>query len=231
MGYVEKDTSIARLQDERIKQHIYDALSSINMEYLAEVPMSQSGVSKQVDREELNSFVHSIAEDIVRIMDEVAYDICSWRYAGVTDDINMLLPYINVPERFDMLNGNVLVQELQALSTANVDPAIINAAQMELVGKKFHDEMSRDAVILQLKLDPFAGVSVDELAAAKTFDAISQTDFIIHSNISKFIQRALQEVQGFSKLDYMAQMAILSGYANEQITPERLPLAAPDTGL
>ncbi len=231
MGYVEKDTGIARLQDERIKQHIYDALSSINMEYLAEVPMSQSGVSKQVDREELNSFVHSIAEDVVRIMDEVAYDICAWRYSGVTDDINSLLPYINVPDRFDMLNGNVLVQELQALSQANVDPAIINAAQMELVGKKFHDEMSRDAVILQLKLDPFAGVSVDELASAKTFDAISQTDFVIHSNISKFIHRALQEIPDFTKQTYLEQMAVLSGYAAEQITPERTPLAAPDTGL
>lgn len=231
MGYVEKDTGIARLQDERIKQHIYDALSSINMEYLAEVPMSQSGVSKQVDREELNSFVHSIAEDVVRIMDQVAYDCCAWRYMGLTYDIQSLLPFINVPDRFDMLNGNVLIDELTRLSQANVDPAIINAAQMELVGKKFHDEMARDAVILQLKLDPFAGVSVDELASAKTFDAISQTDFVIHSNISKFIHRALQEIPEFAKYTYMEQMSVLSGYAAEQITPERAPLGTPDTGL
>jgi len=36
MGYVQKDTEIAKLQSDRIRQHIYDALSSINMEYLAD---------------------------------------------------------------------------------------------------------------------------------------------------------------------------------------------------
>jgi hypothetical protein len=92
MGYVQKDTEIARLQQERIQQMIYDALSSINMEFLAEVPLSQSGTAKQVDREELNSFVHSIAEDVVRIMDGVSYDCCAWRYSGdFTKDVRELM--------------------------------------------------------------------------------------------------------------------------------------------
>ena len=124
IGYVTKQTEIARLQEERIRQHIYDALSAINMEYLAETPIAQSGVAKQVDREELYSFVHSIAEDVVRIMDEVCYDILAWRHYAQNVDVNELLPYIPVPERYDMLSGKVLVDELTAMTQAKVDPAI-----------------------------------------------------------------------------------------------------------
>jgi len=139
IGYVQKQTEIARLQEERIRQHIYDALSAISMEFLAETPIAQSGVAKQVDREELYSFVHSIAEDIVRIMDEVVYDILAWRHYAQNVDVNELLPYIPVPERYDMLSGKVLVDELTSMVQAKVDPAIINAAQIELADKKFNE--------------------------------------------------------------------------------------------
>lgn len=231
IGYVEKDTSIVKIQDERIRQHIYDALSAINMEFLAETPLSQSGVAKQVDREELYSFVHSIAEDIVRIMDEIIYDICAWRYSGVTSDIRALLPYIPVPERFDMLSGKVLVDELTSMVNAKVDPAIINAAQIELAGKKFNDSEVKDLVVLKLKLDPFAGVPEENISLQRMYNAIDQNDLIIHANINKFVTRALEEVQDFANLSYADQMSVMLRYAQER---RALPPPAPtpaDAGL
>jgi len=231
IGYVTKQTDIAKLQEERIRQHIYDALSAINMEFLAETPLSQSGVAKQVDREELYSFVHSIAEDIVRIMDEIIYDICAWRYSGVTSDIRALLPYIPVPERFDMLSGKVLVDELTSMVNAKVDPAIINAAQIELAGKKFNDSDVKDLVVLKLKLDPFAGVPEENISLQRMYNAIDQNDLIIHANINKFVTRALEEVQDFANLSYADQMAVMLRYAQER---RALPAPAPipaDAGL
>ena len=231
IGYVQKQTDIAKLQEERIRQHIYDALSAINMEFLAETPLSQSGVAKQVDREELYSFVHSIAEDIVRIMDEIIYDICAWRYSGVTSDIRALLPYIPVPERFDMLSGKVLVDELTSMVNAKVDPAIINAAQIELAGKKFNDSEVKDLVVLKLKLDPFAGVPEENISLQRMYNAIDQNDLIIHANINKFVTRALEEVQDFANLSYADQMSVMLRYAQER---RALPPPAPnpaDAGL
>ena len=219
IGYVQKQTDIAKLQEERIRQHIYDALSAINMEYLADTPLSQSGVAKQVDREELYSFVHSIAEDIVRIMDEIIYDICAWRYSGVTSDIRALLPYIPVPERFDMLSGKVLVDELTSMVNAKVDPAIINAAQIELAGKKFNDSEVKDLVVLKLKLDPFAGVPEENISLQRTFNAVRQNDLVIHSNINQFVTRALEEVNDFANLSYNEQMNWMNRYAEELMKP------------
>jgi hypothetical protein len=217
---VQKDTEIVKIQEERIRQHLYDSLSAINMEFLAEVPLSQSGVAKQVDREELYSFVHSIAEDIVRIMDEVTYDILAWRYGGMVADINELLPYIAVPERFDMLSGKVLVDELSMMTQAKVDPAIINAAQIELASKKFNDSNVKDMVVLKLKLDPFAGVPEETIAMQRTFDAINKNDMVIHANINKFVTRAIESEPGFSEMTYQEQMTIMNQYADEMMKPK-----------
>jgi len=190
------------------------------MEFLAEVPLSQSGVAKQVDREELYSFVHSIAEDIVRIMDEVTYDILAWRYGGMVADINELMPYIAVPERFDMLSGKVLVDELSMMTQAKVDPAIINAAQIELASKKFNDSNVKDMVVLKLKLDPFAGVPEETIAMQRTFDAINKNDMVIHANINKFVTRAIESEPGFSEMTYQEQMTIMNQYADEMMKPK-----------
>lgn len=221
IGYVQKQTDIARLQEERIRQHVYDALAAINMEFLAETPLSQSGVAKQVDREELYSFVHSIAEDIVRIMDEVCYDICAWRYGGITTDINSLIPYIHVPERFDMLSGKVLVEELSQMVSSKVDPAIINAAQIELAGKKFNDSTVKDMVVLKLKLDPFAGVSEEAIAMQQALGAINRSDLIIHANINRFVTRALDSEAEFSDRTYEQQMEVMNRYASEFTAPRQ----------
>lgn len=230
IGYVQKQTDIAKLQEERIRQHIYDSLSSINMEFLAETPISQSGVAKQVDREELYSFVHSIAEDIVRIMDEVIYDICAWRYSGVTNNIRELLPYIPVPERYDMLSGKVLVDELTSMVSAKVDPAIINAAQIELASKKFNDSDVKDMVVLKLRLDPFAGVPEENISLQRMYQAIEQEDLIIHANINKYVSRAINEIENFAGLPYQVQMDQMLQYAKER-NQSRQPAITPETGL
>lgn len=221
IGYVQKNTDIVRIQEERIRQHVYDALAAINMEFLAETPLSQSGVAKQVDREELYSFVHSVAEDIVRIMDEVCYDICAWRYGGITADINSLIPYIHVPERFDMLSGKVLVEELAQMVSSKVDPAIINAAQIELAGKKFNDSTIKDMVVLKLKLDPFAGVSEEAIAMQQALGAINRSDLIIHANINRFVTRAIDSETGFSDRTYEQQMEVMNRYASEFTEPRQ----------
>ncbi len=222
MGYVEKSTDIARLQQERINQHVYDALASINMEYLAEVPVAQSGVAKQVDREELFSMVYSIAMDSVRIITDVIYDINQWRYVGSIADIdkrNMLLPAIVVPERFDLLSSSVLVDELKSMNEAKLDPSIINATQIDFIEKRFaNDPYVRDMVKLKLKLDPFAGVPDDALATRKAFGVITQMDMVINANISEFVNRAIMENPKFMELDTKDQQAVIQGYAQEKIS-------------
>jgi hypothetical protein len=152
-------------------------------------------------------------------MDEVIYDICAWRYSGVTNDIRELLPYIPVPERYDMLSGKVLVDELTSMVQAKVDPAIINAAQIELAGKKFNDSDVKDMVVLKLRLDPFAGVPEENISLQRTFNAVRQNDLVIHSNINQFVTRALDEYDDFASLSYSEQMKVMNQYAEDLNKP------------
>ena len=231
MGYVQKDTAIATLQESRIRQHITDALASINMEYLAEVPLSQSGVAKQVDREELYSFVHSVAIDSVRIESEIIYDINAWRYKESITDLETLesmLPEITIPERFDLLSAGVLIEELKGMIEAKVDPAIINATQIDLTEKRFaNDPTVRDTVKLKLKLDPFAGVSEEAISLYKTFGVVSELDMVISANISEFVNRAMMEHKNFGEMQIKEQQGIIKAYAMEKMK-EIDPIERPD---
>jgi len=111
------------------------------------------------------------------------------------------------------------VDELTAMVNAKVDPAIINAAQIELADKKFNESKIKDLVILKLKLDPFAGVPEENISLLRTFGAIDQADLVVHANINKFVTRAMNEVDGFAELGYADQLQIMQQYASEMKKP------------
>ena len=60
VGFVEKNTEIVKIQDERISKHYLRALESINMEFLAKTPLNESGKAKEIDKEELNNFIFKV---------------------------------------------------------------------------------------------------------------------------------------------------------------------------
>ena len=64
MGYIQKQTEIAELQDKRINEMRYRALAAINMQFLEQLPVAQSGVSKAYDREETNNTFYGIAKTL-----------------------------------------------------------------------------------------------------------------------------------------------------------------------
>ena len=74
-------------------------------------------------------------------------------------------------------------------------------------------------MILKLKLDPFAGVPEENISLQKTFNAVDQTDLIIHANINKFVTRALSEIDGFADKTYAEQMQIMQQYAGQMRQP------------
>lgn len=219
IGYIQKSADIAKLQDERVRQHIYDALSSVNMEFLAEVPLSQSGVAKQVDRSELNNFVNSIAEDLVRNLDLVYFFINEYRYAYSVPDPakrKAMLPHINVPVKYDILDSAALLAELGVAHTQKVNPLIIKHMEIEYAKKQFNcsPEIAK-AVETTFSLDPLFGIDEENKMTMLQNGGITKMDYVISCNIQAFVKRAMEEHEDFSSKDTKAQMEILRGYAEE----------------
>lgn len=221
-GYIQKDIEIVKIQDERIDKHIYKALCAINMQYLDKVPMNQSGVAKEVDKESLNNFVHSVAEDIVRIMDRFIATAMDYRYKDVVADEmarKEMLPVINVPSKLDVLSASYLVDEIGKLKSAKVNPIIINATEVELANKKFSaDPEIRDTVLLTFELDPLSGYTQDEKMTMLSNRGITTDDYVISCNINRFVKELARDTKFFSlspedkmkKLREMAQSIISS---------------------
>ncbi len=239
-GFVEKDIAIVKLQDEGVDKHIYNALAAINFQFLENTPLNQSGIGKEVDKDELNNTVHSIAEDIVRNMDNIYTIIALTRYAvQYAPEVILadMLPVVSVPEKYDILSSSHLEEELASAKTNKVNPILLNALEVEYATKKFNtDPEIRDVLILVLKLDPLPNIGEDDKMTRLSNKGITQETYIISSNIQEFVQTAIDEDPKFADLPLKDQKAKMKMYAQAQIkasdTASAIVRSLPqDTGL
>jgi hypothetical protein len=217
-GYVEKDVEIVALMEKSVEQHIYNGLAAINFQDLAQVPLAESGISKQVDRDEQNNTIHAIAEDLVKIMDSTYKIIAYYRYKNIYtfEEIDKMLPQIPVPEKYDLLSITNVQAELNSAKTGKTNPVIVNAMEIDYASKRFNtDESVRDLVSLILKLDPLPNISEDEKMARLSNKGILQETYIVSSNINEFVQRAIDEDADFPGKPLKDQKIKLLSYAKE----------------
>lgn len=227
-GFVEKDVEIIKVQEQGVQDHIYNALASINFEFLAATPLNQSGTAKEVDKDELNNTVHAVAEDLVRIIDKVYFLTALYRYSTqyTADEIYSMLPMIAVPEKYDILNSSFYDEQLKTAITNSYDPSIVNALQVSYATKAFNnDPKVAEFVALVLKLDPLAGIDEDTKMSRLSNNGITQLDYIVSSNINKFVHDAVDTVKGFLELDTVKQKAIIYTMAESQSAEQTAVIA------
>ncbi len=221
-GYVEKNTEIVKVQNERIKGHLYDALSAVNFEFLADTPLNQSGKAKEIDRDELNNFVYSIAEDCIDIIRMVYRISIDMRYGTIVNLNKQVLsdlnPKIAVPDRFDLLNAKHLIEQYQSAKNAQLSPMILMHSQYEIAAKKFRNnpEIS-DLTKCVFDLDPLPGLTDDEKVVRLSNKGISHLDYVLSSNIISFVKKALEENENFASKKRKDKLDILIGFAEEKI--------------
>jgi len=83
LGYVDKNPEILKIQNERIEQHIYRALCSVNMEHLSDAQLNQSGTAKAYDRDEVNNTIYTFATMLTAVTNAVVKHIIDLRYGGI----------------------------------------------------------------------------------------------------------------------------------------------------
>jgi hypothetical protein len=219
IGYIQKDTQIAQLQDTRVRNHIKDALAAVNMEFLAETPIDQSGVAKAYDANELNNFVNSIAEDLVRNIDNVYHFINEYRYRTIVpneEKRRAMLPHVNVPTKFDIANTTILMQELQGARQAEANPETLRVLETNYAKMQFNtspDVAERLETVFDL--DPLFGVKEENKMTMLQNGGITETAYIISCNIHAFVRRAIFEDKEFCKKDLKQKMKVLEKYAEE----------------
>ncbi len=219
-GHIEKNTEIVKIQDERIFNHIFEALSAINMEFLAQTPLSQSGKAKEVDRDELNSFVYGVCYHSVIVIQKIYYFINEERVMDLgfsEKEKKQMLPEIAIPERFEILSENYL-QEQIANSKDKINPVIISAQEQEFVNKKFENNHDlRDRIKTIIQLNPLPSMSPEQKDEAVLSGTILKEDAIVSNYIQFFVEKAINENDKFLEMEYDQKYKIIQGYAQGKL--------------
>lgn len=220
-GYIQK-SDVALMVDRinnLVNEQIYAALSAINMEFLATTPLNQSGLAKEVDKDELNNFVHSVAEDIVAQMDWTYYVTNEYRYKDVVSSEKervAMLPRIPVPEKFDLLSSAYLLDELAKAKQNSINPVIMNELQIEYASKKFYNSPRvKDELETVFELDPFPSITEEEKMVRLQNGGITKLDYIISANIQQFVRKAMEEDPQFASKPLLDRRKIIEQYAEE----------------
>lgn len=220
-GFIEKDVEIIKVQNERVKEKIVDALSAINMEFLAETPLNQSGKAKEVDKDELNNYVYGVAYHLVEnVLGGVYFFIGEYRYNGLIpnpEERAKMQPARAIPERYDLLSENIIAEQMKVTREASVDPSIIEELEIEYLSKKFSNQPSiKDKLIFIKQLNPFSSRTETEINDALLNGKITKKDAILAIYINEFVERALDEVKGFSQLDLAAKRNAIQKFIDEK---------------
>lgn len=196
-GYIQKQVEIVTIQDERIQNHITRGYAAINFEFLASTPLNQSGLAKNYDRQELNSFIFNVASHVVKILRDLIFFECEYRYMISIPSKQAraeLLPDIAVPQKFDVLSETYIIEEINKASTGKVSPVVINQLQIEYVAKKFNNDPEMRSMLADiLDLNPLSGKTPDDMAMAFNNKWITRIDCIIAENIVPIVTALYQD--------------------------------------
>ena len=221
--YVKKDIDVIKVMEDRLDKHLYRGLSAINMQFLAQTPLSISGDAKSVDRDELNNFVYNIAEDIVYIADYLYAIIADYRYSyqyPILTERRRMLPFIPVPEKYELLGPDDTMATITQMRGNGIGGSLLTAMLREFAKKQFFQEKEISIpLLLEMELDPFSGMAEADKAAMLATGNILRRDYIRSAYIKDFVKRAVAENQGFADMLYEQQCTILDAYA-EQVLAE-----------
>jgi hypothetical protein len=220
MGYIQKQTEIAELQDKRINEMRYRSLAAINMQFLEAQPAAQSGVAKAYDRDETNNTFYGVAVDIGTIMTNIAELCAMWRYKEIYDveTIKSMVPVCVVPNQFDILGSQLILEEIKAAKDSGLNDAVLSAQELEYIVKRFPNDIAmQDMLRDAFNLDPASGKTQEEKALLVSNKMLSKTDAVISTYIQDFVQRAYAENPEFNRLDKSRQQAVLNAFAVEKL--------------
>jgi len=111
-----------------------------------------------------------------------------------------------------------------------LNPAIINAMEVTYATKMFNNDTDiARHVALVLSLDPLAGISEDDKNSRLSNNGITQLDYVVSSNINKFVAAALESDAGFADKDIIEQKKAIYAMAAAQMTAEVATVIPTDT--
>jgi hypothetical protein len=228
VGYVEKDINALEFVSKDIQQNIASGLAAINMEFLLESPLNQSGVAKELDKSDATHFIKTFSklylnEVGVGILKAFVYYAELFNANNGKESLlfykeineNGLLEsrsrnyeiYFTIPERIDFVSNRYEDAYLKIISS-NTSTSLKREAEKLLLKKS----NSNNAKLTELciELDELYGYTFEQKVKMLELGAINKKQFEISVRINYFVCLAIHEYgKGFYKKDYLTKLNLL----------------------
>ncbi len=224
--YINKDFSSIPILEASIAKSLQYAYSAVNMDFLAEVPAAQSGIAKAYDRAYLNSFLAKVANQLLgKMLKWIIYYIIMyrefWAYKLTKFPIE-LMPIINIPDNFDVLPQDTIMNELQTAKVSGAPNIVLDFINDALIASTLgnkSDDIKEFEIIKSL--DPLYGYTISDKLAIKAAGGVSQKDFVLTMHINQWVKYAAKHIskdgKPFLEWDEVLQKEYLDSKANDYI--------------
>lgn len=196
-GYIERPTDAVKLFQEDIIYKEFQGLKAIGLEMLGQIPANQSGIAKEYDRKELNTFCFSVSVHLSTVYEKVCFHILTQRYRPLFDSglmteekVYNALPKVTIPTDFDVMTSSAISTMLTEARRSSYNPIIIHGLESDYV-EKLYGENSPQKYFLKVNnaLDPLPFKSTDEKVMLVAQGGCTKKDFVLSSNLTSFIMQ------------------------------------------
>lgn len=196
-GYIERPTDAVKLFQEDIMYKEFQGLKAIGLEILGQIPGNQSGIAKEYDRKELNTFCFSVCVHLVDVYERVCFHIMGQRYKSLFDSglmteekVMNALPKVTIPTDFDVLTSSAISTMLSEARKSAYNPIIVHGLESDYV-EKLYGENSPQKYFLKVNnaLDPLPFKTTDEKVMLVAQGGCTKRDFVLSANLTSFIMQ------------------------------------------
>lgn len=221
VGYINVPVDATKMLEERADRMRRMGMWAINMDVEDEVGENQSGVAKVIDRSAQFDTLYNIGSVVFDTHLQNTFYFFNRYMFGVADksagrDPETNLPEINKPTQFDIASTAELVANYKVAKDSGLDPNFLQIKQIEIGTRDLttNPDLKRFTNLL-LDLDPLPGMDANTVSLNVSKFFIRQVDAVIHFNIKRFIERAMQEDPKFMEKKRDEQVKKLEQYAEE----------------
>lgn len=224
-GYIERPVDSVRLFQEDIIYKEFQGFKAIGLEILGQIPAEQSGIAKQYDRKELNTFCYSVCVHLAKVYKMACYHIMFQRYNNlfslnlITDDnVQNALPAITVPTEFDVLTASMISDMLSVARRDSYNPIIVHGIELDYT-EKLYGENSNQLVYLKIinMLDPLPFKTSDEKSLLAETNGCSKEDYVLSVNLPAFVSKLTQENPTWFQKPILEQREDVERLAKEKL--------------
>jgi hypothetical protein len=224
-GYIERPTDAVKLFQEDIVYKEFQGLKAIGLEILGQIPSNQSGIAKEYDRKELNTFCFSVCVHLADVYERTCFHIIGQRYkslfeSGLMTEENVMsaLPKVTIPTDFDVLTSSAISAMLSEARKSAYNPIIVNGLESDYV-EKLYGENSPQKYFLKVNnaLDPLPFRTTDEKIMLVAQGGCTKRDFVLSSNLTSFIVQLTEEDPMWVKKSLDEQRADVNAMADAKL--------------